>query len=153
MNKTVKTIAWICLVLGLLGMAVGVGAYVYGRSRIIQFKEAVDAGEIPAFKDHFADSDEDFDKEEWKDGSFDKGEWFTYGGMMDRRRGFDTFSNSRRGFTGMRDGSFGHVGLAIPFLLLASGPVLTVIGAVILIVNREPKVLDSKEKKEKGKKK
>ena len=153
MNKTVKTIAWICLVLGLLGMALGVGAYVYGRSRIAQFQEAIQAGDIPAFKGHFGDVDEDFDIEEWKDGSFNKSEWFTHGGMMDGRRGFDTFSKSSGLLPGMHDGSFGRVGFAFPFLVLASGPVLTVVGAVILIVNREPKVSDSKEKKEKSKKK
>jgi len=153
MNKTVKTIAWICLVLGLLGMAVGVGAYVYGRSRIAQFQEAIQAGDIPAFKGHFADSDGDFDIEEWKYGSFDRSEWFTRGEMMDGRRDFNTFSKSSGLLSGMHDGSFGRVGFAFPFLLLASGPVLTVIGAVTLIVNREPKVSDSKEKKEKGKKK
>ena len=53
----------------------------------------------------------------------------------------------------MRGGSFGRVGLAFPFLMLASGPVLTVIGAVMLIVNREQKASDSKDKKEKSKKK
>ncbi len=153
MNKTVKTIAWICLVLGLLGMAVGVGAYVYGRSRIAHFQEAVEAGDIQAFKGHFSDSDGDFDIEEWKDGSFDKSEWFTHGGMMDGRKGFYTFSKSSRLLPGMHDGSFRRVGFAFPFLVLASGPVLTVVGAVMLIVNREPKVSDSKEKKEKGKKK
>ena len=153
MNKTVKTIAWICLVLGLLGMAIGVGAYVYGRSRIAHFQEAIEAGDIQAFKGHFSDSDGDFDIEEWKDGSFDKSEWFTHGGMMGGRRGFSTFSKSCGLMPDMRDGSFRRVGFVFPFLVLASGPVLTVVGAVMLIVNRAPKVSDSKEKKEKGKKK
>lgn len=153
MNKTVKTIAWICLVLGLLGVTAEVGAYVYGRSRITQFKEAVEAGEIHAFKGHFADVDEDIDKEEWEENFPDRDGWFAFGGMMDSRRGFDTFSKSSGLLPSMHDGSFGRVGFALPFLMLVSGPVLTVVGAVILIVNREPKVSDSKEKKEKSKKK
>ena len=155
MNKTVKTIAWICLVLGLLGVTAEVGAYVYGRSHMAQFKEAIEAGEIPAFKDHFADVDEDGDinDEDWGKDSFDRSKCFAFGGMMDGRRGFYTFSKSRGPLPGMHDGSFGRVGFALPFLLLTSGPVLTVVGAVILIVNRELKVSDSKEKKEKNKKK
>jgi len=153
MNKTVKTIAWICLVLGLLGVTAEVGAYVYGRSRITQYKEAVEAGEIPAFKAHFADIDEDFDKEEWEESFSDRGGWFAFGGMMDGRRGFSTFSKSSGRLHGMRGGSIGRVGFVFPFLLLASGPVLTVVGAVMLIVNREPRVSDSKDKKEKSKKK
>jgi len=152
MNKTVKTIAWICLVLGLLGVTAEVGAYVYGRSRITKYKEAVEAGEIPAFKGHFADVDEDIDKEDWDKDSFDRSKWFAFGGMMDGRKGFYTFLKSRGLLPGMRGGSFGRVGFAFPFLVLASGPVLTVVGSVILIVNREPKASDSKEKKEKSKK-
>lgn len=153
MNKTEKTIAWICLVLGLLGVTAEVGAYVYGRSRITQYKEAVEAGEIPAFKDHFFDADGDFDEEEWEEKFSDRDGWFAFGGMMDGGRGFNTFSKSSGRLPGMHGGSFGSVGLAFPFLLLASGPVLTVIGAVMLIVNREPKDSDSKDKKEKSKKK
>lgn len=153
MNKTVKTIAWICLVLGLLGVTAEVGAYVYGRSRMTEFHEAIEAGEIPAFKDHFFDADGDIDQEEWEENFSDRDGWFAFGGMMDGRRGFDTFSKSSGRLPGMRSSSFGRVGLAFPFLLLASGPVLTVIGAVMLIVNREPKESDSKDKKEKSKKK
>jgi len=40
----------------------------------------------------------------------------------------------------------------IPLLLLASGPVLTVVGAVMLIVNREPKKKGTPLKKGKSKK-
>jgi len=157
MNKTVKTIAWICLVLGLLGVAVEVGVYVRVRSLITKVREAAEAGEIPAFKEHFADvdgdEDKDIDKEDWEKSPFDRKGLFAFGGMMDSKRGFDGFYNSRGGLPGMRDGSIGHVGFAFPFLLLASGPVLTVVGAVMLIVNREPKAEDSKEKKVKSKKK
>lgn len=153
MNKTVKTIAWICLVLGLLGMAVEVGVYVRVRSLMAQFQESVEAGEFPMFKGRFIDGDGDFDKENWEESDFDRSEWFAHGGMMDGGRGFDTLFNSRRYLLNMHDGSVGRVGFVFPFLLLASGPVLTVVGAVMLIVNREPKVDEAKEKKAKSKKK
>ena len=50
MNKTVKTIAWICLVLGLLGLAVDLGAYVFGRSVAVRIQESIKAGEFQTFK-------------------------------------------------------------------------------------------------------
>lgn len=153
MSKTVKTIAWICLVLGLLGMAVEVGVYVRARSLMAQFQESVKAGEFPMLKGRFTDGDGDFDKENREESDFDRSEWFAHGGMMDGRRGFEPFSNKRGYFLNMHDGSVGRVSFAIPFLLLASGPVLTVVGAVMLIVNREPKVDETKGKKAKSKKK
>jgi len=48
MNKTVKTIAWICLVLGLLGLAVDIGLYVRGRAIVANIAERGEAGELPA---------------------------------------------------------------------------------------------------------
>lgn len=150
MNKTVKTIAWICLVLGLLGVAVEVGVYVRARSFAAQFRESVEAGEFPMFKSRFADGD--IDDEDWDKDSFDRSEWFAHGGMIEGRRGFDTFSNSRGFLPGMRDGSVGRVGFALPLLLLAGGPVLIVVGAVTLIVNRETKVEGNKGKKTSKKK-
>jgi hypothetical protein len=150
MNKTVKTIAWICLVLGLLGMAVEVGVYVSARSMVAKYQESVASGEFPIFKSCFVDGDTD--DEDWDKDSFDRDEWFAHGGMIEGRRGFDTFSNSRGFLPGMRDGSVGRVGFALPFLLLAGGPVLTVVGAVMLIVNREPKVSETKSKKASKKK-
>ena len=95
MNKTVKTIAWICLVLGLLGLAAEVGAYVYGRSRIAQFQEDVETGKIPAFKDHLSDVDGDIDKEEWRENFSDRDGWIKPGGMKDDRRGINPFSKNR----------------------------------------------------------
>ena len=150
MNKTVKTIAWICLVLGLLGMAVEVGVYVRVRSFAAQFQESVEAGEFPMFKSRFADGD--IDDEDWDKDSFNRGEWFAHGGIMESGRGFDSFSNSRGFLPGMSDGSVGRVSFALPFLLLTGGPVLTVVGAVMLIVNREPKVKEAKGKKANKKK-
>jgi hypothetical protein len=156
MNKTVKTIAWICLVLGLLGVAVEVGVYVRGRALVAQFQESVESGEFPMFKSLFADGDKDgdIDDEDWDKDSFDRSGRFALGGMMDIRRGFEIFSNNRGWLSGMHDGSFRRIGLVFPLLLLAGGPVLTVVGAVMLIVNRTPKVIvESKDKKEKSKKK
>ena len=146
MNKTVKTIAWVCLVLGLLGVAVDVGVYVKGRSLVVQVQESMTNGEFPTFKGRFSDVDD----EDWDKDSFDRSEWFADGGMMGGRRGFDTFSNSHGYLPGIRDGRFGF---ALPFLFLASGPVLAIVGAVILIINRTPKVEASSEKKAKSKKK
>ena len=150
MNKTVKTIAWICLVLGLLGVAVDVGVYVRGRALVAQVQEAIEAGEFPAFKERFSDVDEDgdVDRDDLKENLRDRDGWPQIAGMMDKRRGFDHFSNSRGRLSGMQRGGF-----TLPLLFLASGPVLTVIGVVTLIVNREPKVSDSKAKKVSGKKK
>ena len=150
MNKTVKTIAWICLVLGLLGVAIEVGVYVRARSFVAQLQESVEAGEFPMFKSRFSNGD--IDDEDWDKDSFDRGEWFAHGEMIEGRRRFDTFSNSRGFLPGMRDRNVRHVGFALPFLLLASGPVLTVVGAVTLIVNREPKVKGNKAKKTSKKK-
>ncbi|MCJ7519795.1 MAG: hypothetical protein MUO42_09020, partial [Anaerolineaceae bacterium] len=43
MNKTLNTIAWICLALGLLGMMVDAGALIFGRrlvaDRLVAFEE------------------------------------------------------------------------------------------------------------------
>lgn len=46
-NKTIKTIAWICLVLGLLGVAADVGVYVRGRIWASEMQEANAFGEMP----------------------------------------------------------------------------------------------------------
>ncbi|MCD6576654.1 MAG: hypothetical protein J7K66_01415 [Anaerolineaceae bacterium] len=143
MNKTVKTIAWICLVLGLLGVAVEVGAYVRAQSFVAHMRETIRAGEIPAFKGHFADidADGDIDKEDWEKAPFYRSKPFAFTGMMDGRRAYNALP-------------VGHIGLVfLPFLLLASGPVLTVVGAVTLIVNREQKAENSKKKEDKNKKK
>ncbi len=121
MKKTVRTIAWICLVLGLIGVAVDVGIYVNNRAGAAQMREAVAAGESPNPKGRF----EDLNQED-----------------------FENFPRNQGG------GNFGRRGFGFGYspLLLAAGPVLTVTGAVLLIVIRKPKDSDGKEKKEKGKK-
>ncbi len=156
MNKTVKTIAWICLVLGLLGTAVDVGVYVRGQSLMAQFQEAFEAGEMPAFQGRFNNAEKDggVDRDNLQENAPDRDGEIQRGGMLSGGRGFNTFSNNRSGFPGgMRDGSFGRGGFVLPFLFLLSGPVLAVVGAVMLIVNRTPKKEASNEKKEKNKKK
>ena len=136
MNKTVKTIAWICLVLGLMGLAVDVGVYVRGRALVSGYKERIESGDLPAFKNNFGDIDED--------GDVDMDDMETWRGDRDGKLGFTGGRRGRDGFD-----RFGHGSFALPLLLLASGPVLTVIGAVMLIVNREP--VDKTESKKKTK--
>jgi hypothetical protein len=147
MNKTVKTIAWICLVLGLLGIAVDIGAYVYGRSIAARVQESIESGDFGGIRKRLGDIDKDgdideHDCDEWPS---DKKEWFKTGAKIGYKKGSGAFSKSHGGFHGMRGG------FAIPLLLLAAGPVLTVIGAVTLIVNREPKEPEKKDKKNKSK--
>ena len=155
MNKTVKTIAWICVVLGLLGVALDVGVYIRGRAFVAQMRESMEAGDFPIFKGRFADTDEngDIDEEDLQEFSLDRDGWFHGGGILDGRRSFAPFSNSRGRLPHLRGDSFSRSCFVLPFLFLTSGPVLAVVGAVILIVNRELKVKDEKEKKEKSKKK
>ena len=154
MNKTVKTIAWICLVLGLLGLAVDLGAYVFGRSVAVRIQESIKAGEFQTFKKCLGDVDDDgdIDEHDCEERPADRDGWFKSGGLKDGGRGFTTFSKNSGGFHSKLGGHFGRIGLAIPFLLLASGPVLTVIGAVTLIVNRESQDSGNKGKKAKSKK-
>ena len=147
MNKTVKTIAWICLVLGLIGIAVDVGAYVYGRSVAARVQESIESGDFPAFKHRLGDVDDDGDiddddREAWPE---DRKESFKAGAKLGYRTGFGASSKMHGGFRGMR-GGFGF-----PLLLIAAGPILTVIGAVMLIVNREPKAVEVESKKTKNK--
>ena len=113
MNKTVKTIAWICLVLGLLGLAVDVGVYVRGRALAARIQESIESGEFQTFRKRLGDVDDDgdidgHDREEWP---VDKKEWFKEGAKMGYRKEFDTFSERHGGFQGM------HRGFAFLFLL------------------------------------
>lgn len=131
MNKTIKTIAWICLILGLLGVAADVGMYVRGRIWASEMQEAFLSGEMPERGGRFSDGDSE-NKPENRDrinkdgqpGSFRKS-----GGM-----GGASLPGGRTGFAGIGRGT-----LAMPFFMMAAGPVLTVVGGVMLLVNREPK--------------
>jgi len=145
MNKTVKTIAWICLVLGLLGVAVDVGVYVRGRAIAAQVDEWIGTGEMPGIGRRFdsTDSDERIKPEEL--------------GSWDMRPFGGTFPGGMRGGRMLPQrvpGGYGfsQFGFGAPMLLLAAGPILAVVGGVILIVNREPLESDNKKKKVKKQK-
>jgi hypothetical protein len=157
MNKTVKTIAWICLVLGLLGTAVDAGVVLYGQQMRNQAREAFEAGEIPATGRRFNDANKDgeINREDLEGKDSDRENRSSLGEMLEGRSGSARFLNSLRLSRGMRSSSFGRSGLGSLALMFISGPILAVIGAVILIVNREPKaveVVEQKEKKAKSKK-
>ena len=146
MSKTVKTIAWICLVLGLLGLAVDIGLYVRGREVVTKIAEQVEAGELPALGRRFDDTesgevikpDESFrGKERPFGGSFPAG--MRGGGFMPQ------WGPGRQDFR--------WLGFGAPILLLAAGPILLVVGAVTLIVNREPKKKETEAKKSMNKEK
>ena len=147
MNKTVKTIAWICLVLGLMGIAVDVGAYVYGRSVAARVQESIESGDFEGIRKRLGDVDDDGDiddddREAWPE---DRKESFKAGAKLGYRTGLGASPKMQGGFQGTRGG------LGFPLLLLAAGPILTVIGAVMLIVNREPKPVEAEDKKTKAK--
>lgn len=140
MNKTVKTIAWICLVLGLLGLAVDAVVIVGGRMAANQMQEAIAAGELPTDGFPFSEKGE-FDaeaRETWReehgDALFNPDERPDgKGGRNALNFGRNSGPDRNNGLSGFRSMRFG-----LPLFLLAMGPVLTVVGAVILIVNREP---------------
>ena len=154
MNKTLKTIAWICLALGLLGTAVDAGMLVYGRNLAAVRQTAIDtmrnakqSGNVPNAKNTcFA---EDADQDGKPDGDCLKQQapgqpgtgQFGFGGRILLR---DTRLGMRGGFAGRRMGVRG----ILPLFFLALGPILLVVGAVILLVNREPKKAAVKEEKE-----
>ena len=162
MNKTVKTIAWICLVLGVMGLAVDVAMYVGARTMAARVQEAIEAGEFPVYQgrlgDRDIDDDGDVDKDDMDAWRSDSDGWFPFDEMMGGARGAFGAFDSHGGFPGMMDGvysgrsSFRRIGFGLPLFLLASGPVLTTVGAVMLIVNREPKKKIAPGKKAKSKK-
>ena len=137
MNKTVKTIAWVCLVLGLLGIAVDIGVYVKARSFAAQIADQIEAGEMP-FAGRRFDDDEDQDADGFRMRPAKGDDWF-----MPR----DDSSHFRPGMAGYRSFSYGW-----PLLFVAAGPVLAVVGGVMLIVNREPKQPEQEQKTKKAKK-
>ena len=137
MNKTVKTIAWICLVLGLLGIAVDIGVNVRARSFAANIAEQIEAGDMPAMGRRF---DNDEGREE--DGLITqpgKGDGRFIPGSMPSQ--FQPATGRYRSF------SFG-----LPLLFVTAGPVLAVVGGVMLIVNREPKQPEQEQKTKKAEK-
>jgi len=137
MNKTVKTIAWICLVLGLLGIAVDVGMVVRAQTLRARVAERIEDAELPEATDKG-----DGGKGQGPGGSR---EWpGNQDGKVAPIGGISRGNRGRLGRNARRSG--------LPLALIAAGPVLAVIGGVTLIVNREPKNKDSKSPTKKTKK-
>jgi hypothetical protein len=137
MNKTLKTIAWICLALGLLGMVVDAGALIAGRNMmanrlaIAGQNNTPPTGSAPQFGapcQQGTCQQENGQQENNQQGKWQQGFGgrFGRGGMM---------FNFRERFN---HGRFGLLGIFALFFM-ALGPVLAIVGAVILLVNREPK--------------
>lgn len=142
MNKTVKTIGWICLVLGALGILADAGAVFAARqfrterqAAIEEISESIQNNIRPALSELCIAKDTDGDGKPDGDciqrSDVAQGLFPRQGGQP--RRGL--MQMPRAGFD-RRDGA-GFSGL--PIFLFALGPILGVIGAVMLLVNREPK--------------
>ncbi len=142
MNKTLKTIGWVCLALGLLGILVDAGVFVIGsqfaddRQTVIekmrenaQETSKIEPGQLCIAQD--ADGDGKPDGECIQQPGRLQGFALRQGSLTGRR-----LLQNHRPMLNHRT-AFGFGGLAI--ILFALGPVLAVIGAVILLVNREPK--------------
>jgi hypothetical protein len=127
MNKTLKTIAWICLALGLLGMVVDAGAFIVGRTIMSNRQALIASGNGPI-------SGNNPQLNQPRQPGFRS--MMGRGGMM---------SNFRGRFNGGRFGL--GVGIFLLFFM-ALGPVLAIVGTVILLVHREPKNAPVKEEKD-----
>jgi hypothetical protein len=157
MNKTLKTIGWICLALGLLGIMADFGALVIGRrfaddrlatieevQENAQKRDSIRSGQLCIAQDADGDGKPDGDCIQRPDrlqGFAPRQGGRIGGGMM---------QSPRLAFN--RRATFGFAGLSI--FLFAMGPVLAVVGAVILLVNREPKketVVEDEKKPAKSK--
>jgi len=146
MNKTLKTIAWICLVLGLLGVAADAAALVFGRT-LLERRGAQLEETRETIREVAGDWREHPCLSEGEEGKI----------VMDREcleeRGF----SKRRIVRGVMPGGHSALGIRkpsagfwiLPLLLFAAGPVFVVIGSVMLVVNREPEA--EKKKQEKAK--
>jgi len=134
MNKTFKTIAWICLVLGILGIAVDVGMAVRVQTFRTRVAEQVAAGELPAVTDKENGGKSQGDGDSRQRPGIQDGKAAPGGGV----------TGGKRGMIGRNPRRYG-----LPIVLIAAGPVLAVVGGVMLIVNRAPKEkdLESKTKK------
>ena len=154
MNKTLKTIAWVCLALGLLGTVVDAGALLYGRklagerqAAFDEIRAEIQLGSTAAGKNTCIAEDAD------KDGKPD-GDCLTVQdpvqpegaqpGIIGRPVRRAMVSRMRADFGSRRIGLFG----ILPLFCMALGPILAVVGAVFLLVNRESKVKEAvKEEK------
>jgi hypothetical protein len=154
MNKTLITIAWICLVLGLLGTAADAGILIYGGKLIAERRTAFETlqgrnqtGNAAIAKNMCIAVDAD------KDGKPD-GDCLQHRTPGQPGAGMPAFGRllfqrgmhpgMRGGFAGQRTAFRG----ILPLFFLALGPVLLVVGAVMLLVNRTPKDTASQVKKE-----
>ena len=157
MNKTIKTIAWVCLALGLIGTAVDAGMLVFGikliagrQTAIEDIKNQNQSGNIPDTKNTCIAEDADQDGK--PDGDCLQLQAPGQPGQPGAGQpGFGGRLQQRGNQLGMRAGLAGRrmAGRAIlPLFCLALGPILLVVGAVILLVNREPKKTTVKEEKE-----
>jgi len=169
MNKTLKTIAWICLTLGLLGTTVDAGMLVVGRKLVAVRQTAVEdiknqnlSGNMPNAKNICLAEDADQDGK--PDGDCLKqqapGQFWQFGqrkqpGQPDQKGIGGSESGKqpfRRNMMRMMRNNMDSPRMAghgiLLFLFLALGPILLVVGAVILLVNREPKKATVKEEKE-----
>ena len=141
MNKILKTIAWICLALGLLGMVASAGALIVGRT-LLANRQAVQSGDNPAAGSKCIA--EDANKDGKPDGDCLKLQAPGQPGIGGRPIRRSMLLRLHNNFKGRRFGGFG----LLPLFFVASGPILAVVGAVILLVNREPKAVVVKEEKE-----
>jgi hypothetical protein len=148
MNKTLKIIAWICLALGLLGMVVSAGALIVGRTLLanrqaaaVEQDKGLTAGNRCIAEDANKDGKPEGDCLQRQlpgqpgVGKQGFGGRQGFGGMM---------AGNREGFNGRHMNGRGIFAL----FFMALGPILAVVGAVILLVNREPKAAVVKEEKE-----
>ena len=142
MNKTVKTIGWICLALGALGILVDAGAVFTATqfrterlAAIEEISESIQNNERPALSELCIAKDTDGDGK--PDGDCID--------QPDRPLGFTPRQGGQPGRTLMQQPRAGldrRAGIGfggLPIFLFALGPILAVIGVVILLVNREPK--------------
>ena len=128
MNKTLKTIGWVLVALGILGILADAGALVFGH-RLADNRQAFvqqwNGSNNPPQYNQPQNGQREFPRQ-------------GQGGIMPRL-GPRSFFLFRGGAMRFRPGGF----FLLPAFFFALGPVLAVVGAVLLLVNRAPK-----EKKE-----
>lgn len=142
MNKTLKTIGWICLALGVLGILADAGAFVLGlqfaeyrQTAIDEMREAAQESGKPALEQLCIAEDADGDGKPDGNCLQQPERPLRFAPRQDGRAGRGLLQLPRPGID--RKGALGINRL--PIFLFVLGPFLAVVGAVILLVNREPK--------------
>ena len=141
MNKTIKTIGWICLALGVLGILAGGGVFLLRQQWIAdrqttaeEYRAALTKGELPKAGNYCLAEDED------GDGKPD-GVCLQLPALREKPSQRGALRPESRLMqiprTRLSANRFGMGGGLI--LLFALGPILAVVGAVILLVNYPPK--------------